>query len=288
MIMMQKLFSILLLSGLLLISCQDVKRDSSLVQQDLDTIVNDSGTLANIEPDNTYMLLACVYQQTAAEYSAMCYQAYNAARAALIADLNDRDIDKPRAVILDVDETVLDNSPFQAACILNNTDYPVGWDEWCEMAIARPVPGVKEFLQLTNGYGVKIFYVTNRKEHLKEATLKNLQLHEFPQVNDEHLLMRTTTSDKEPRREQISENYHISLLVGDNLGDFSKDFYKKEHAERQAAVDSLNTSFGQRFIVLPNPMYGDWESVLYHGRHDLDDAAKLLILHDMLIGPERM
>lgn len=282
-------YLLLILAPIVILTACDPRRDGgSKVAADLDTIVNDSSIIETIEPDNTYMLLACAYQQTAAEYRALCYQAYNAAMTALVRDLTDLDTDDSRAVVVDVDETVLDNSPYQAACILNNTDYPQGWDEWCGMAAARPVPGSLEFLELVRGYGVDVYYVTNRKEHLRAVTLKNLQEMGFPQAEDDHLLMRTSTSDKEPRREKIREKYHISLLVGDNLGDFSNDFRKDDPLERSLSVDSLRTSFGTTFIVLPNPMYGDWESVLYHGRHDLDDAAKLLILHDMLISPERL
>ena len=250
--------------------------------------VKEDSLLPEALPDNTYLLMATLYQQQSAEYRALCLQAFRSAREALLQDLADKSIDKPRAIITDIDETVLDNSPFQAACILNNTDYPIGWDEWCMMANAEAVPGALEFFRLANGYGIDVFYVTNRKEHLKEATLRNLVALGFPDADTEHVMMRTKTSDKEPRRSKIEERFHIALFIGDNLADFSNDFYHNEGDARRDAVDKTAINFGKRWIVLPNPMYGDWESAFYKGYDKLDDTTRLLIMHDMLVAPERL
>jgi len=254
----------------------------------VDTLAPADSVLTDAQPDNTYLLMATLYTQQSAEYRALCLQSFRMAREALLRDLADRSVNKPRALITDIDESVLDNSPFQAACILNNTDYPVGWDEWCTLASARPVPGALEFLKLASGYGLDIFYVTNRKDHLRAPTLKNLQSLGFPDADDEHLVMRTGSSDKEERRQALRERFHISLLIGDNLGDFSSAFHHTDPETRARAVDEEATNFGTRFIVLPNAMYGDWESALYRGRDDLDDRTRLLILQDMLVGPERL
>ncbi|MBE0641597.1 MAG: 5'-nucleotidase, lipoprotein e(P4) family [Bacteroidales bacterium] len=247
-----------------------------------DTLIQDNA------PDNAYLLMATLYHQQSAEYKALCLQSFRMAREALIRDLADRSVDKPRAIITDIDESVLDNSPFQAACILDNTDYPVGWDEWCDMAMAKPVPGSLEFLKLAAGYGLDIFYVTNRKDHLRESTLKNLIALGYPDADSEHLVMRTGSSDKEERRQAILEKFHVSLLIGDNLGDFSSAFH---HSDPEARANALNTeasNFGARYIILPNAMYGDWESAFYRGRNDLNDKTRQLILYDMLISPERL
>lgn len=268
-------------------SCKRADKPTKAKVASDDTLVAD--TIATEEsPDNTYLLMATLYHQQSAEYSALCLQSFRMAREALLRDLADRSVGKPRAIITDIDESVLDNSPFQAACILNNTDYPEGWDEWCEMAIAKPVPGSQEFLKLAAGYGLDIFYVTNRKDHLRESTLKNLLALGYPDADNEHLVMRTGSSDKEERRQAILDKFHVSLLIGDNLGDFSSVFHHSDPEARAVALNAEASNFGTRYIILPNAMYGDWESAFYRGRNDLNDKTRQLILYDMLISPDRL
>ncbi len=83
--------------------------------------------------------------------------------------------DKPPAVILDVDQTVLDNIAYQARLIKTRTYYPEGWDEWCMEEQADYIPGVKDFLDYATELGVAIFFVTNRTANLEEATKNNLE-----------------------------------------------------------------------------------------------------------------
>ena len=126
------------------------------------------------------------------------------------------------------------------------------------------MPGALEFLQNAAAQGIKIFYISNRKEKLKEATLSNLVSIGFPDADNDHLLLQTDESSKKARREKIAGNHWIVLLIGDNLNDFSEVFEKKLIPERFELTDSLKSEFGNRFIVLPNAMYGDWESALYN------------------------
>lgn len=244
--------------------------------------LNSGNTITEVSPDssevdslrNEYMVLATLYQQTAGEYKALCYQAYNIGRLLLDKDLADKTIDKHRVIVLDVDETVLDNSPFQAKCILEGTSYPVNWDEWCKLAMAEAVPGALDFLTYAKANGLSIYYVTNRKNHLKDVTIANLKQRGFPDADTDHVIMRTDVNSKEPRRLSISSRNHISLLFGDNLNDFSDIFEKEDNSLRNKAVDSVKKAFGQRFVVLPNAMYGDWESAIYQGRSKEGDSVK--------------
>ncbi len=277
-----------LLGLFFLFSCQQRPAENTPVSVDMDSIISDTGAESYLLPDNRYLLMATLYHQQAAEYQALCYQAYNLAALRLVESLQDQSINKARAVVVDVDETVLDNSPYQAACILNNYNYPEGWDEWCQKAIALPVPGALDFLKLAEGYGVAIFYVTNRKAHLREATAANLREQGFPLSGETHLLMREEESDKESRRATIREKYHISLLIGDNLGDFASGFNDSDQDNRMARTTESRGSFGKQWIVLPNPMYGDWESVFFRGKRALDKESRLLILEDMLVSPDRL
>ncbi len=222
-------------------------------------------------------VMATLFQQWAAEYQALCHQAFNAARAMLDADLNNNKVILPRAIIVDIDETILDNSPHSARGILEGTTYPEFWDEWCELGKAEAVPGAIEFLNFAKQFGIRIFYVTNRKAHLKEATMRNLTELGFPDVLENHMFFRTAEASKANRRAAISKYYHITMLIGDNLADFSEIFENLTPNRRAEVTDSLSYRFGNRYIVLPNAMYGDWEAALYDYNFSLSDSARTAI-----------
>jgi 5'-nucleotidase (lipoprotein e(P4) family) len=96
---------------------------------------------------------ASVYQQRAAEYKALCFQAYNLARLRLDEALKHKG-KKPLAVITDIDETLLDNSPYDALRAINNQDFDLkGWKEWTAKGIADTVPGAPTFLNTRHPKG---------------------------------------------------------------------------------------------------------------------------------------
>lgn len=228
-------------------------------------------------PISEQTVMAVLFQQKSAEYRALCYQAFNMARIMLERDFRDENVILPRAVIVDIDETMVDNSPHSAKCIEKATSYPEYWDRWCNLGKAKALPGAVEFMKSARNYGVTLFYVSNRKEHLREATVRNLQELGFPQATDKNIILRTAESGKENRRRAIAANYHISLLIGDNLADFSDIFEKKSVTDRAKVTDSLRNEFGRRYIVLPNAMYGDWEEALYNYNMSYSDSQKMAI-----------
>ena len=218
--------------------------------------------------------------QKAGEYRALCYQAFNAARMSLDADAKNRkklskdERRKPRAVVVDIDETVLDNSPQQALAIKNRSPFNLNdWYAWGEMRKAKAIPGAVEFLNYAASKGAKVFYVSNRDEVQKQATMDNLKAAGFPDVNSADVLLRDKESTKEPRRQLISKDYRIAILIGDNLNDLSNVFERKSVADRFAEVDKAKAEFGEKFIVLPNAIYGDWENAIYEYQR-LTDAQK--------------
>lgn len=235
-----------------------------------------------IADSDNYQTGAVLWTQTAGEWRALCYQAYNFARMSLDRDLAarrrtgvERRDQRQRAVVVDVDETVLDNSPYQASLILNRQTYNAAtWKTWTERAQAVAIPGALEFLRYARGRGVRVFYVTNRRLAEREATATNLRRLGFPDVSDETLLVRTEASSKEARRQSVSERFRIVLLVGDNLNDFADVFEKNTVATRLAAVEANRDEFGTRFIMLPNAMYGDWESAIHDYNFKLTEAEK--------------
>ncbi len=208
-------------------------------------------------------LFATVFQQKSAEYRALCFQAYNIARYRL--DNYKPVTNKPKAIITDIDETLLDNSPYAAQQIQKGKDYePLSWNEWTAKGMADTMPGSVSFLKYAASKGVSIFYITNRDEKERTGTLKNLRLFNMPNADTNHIMLRKNVSSKEPRRQKVNATHEIVMMLGDNLADFSILFDKKPADERLRNTNFSASDFGNRFIVLPNPVYGDWESVLYN------------------------
>ncbi len=237
---------------------------------------------APVTADNEYQVGAVLYMQKAAEYRALTFQAFNIAKMQLDADFDKKNLKKlpkaerkmPRAVVVDIDETVLDNSPAQASDVKNRLPFNLKeWYAWGEMRKAKAIPGAADFLNYANKKGAKIFYVSNRDEVQKQATIDNLKAVGFPDATAETVRLRQKDSTKEPRRLAIAEKYRIVLLIGDNLDDLSNIYEKKSVADRFTEVEKTREMFGHKFIVLPNAMYGAWESAIYdYGR--LSDAEK--------------
>lgn len=232
--------------------------------------------------DLDYQVAAVIYMQKAAEYRALSYQAYNLARLRLDADLDKKNVKKlpkdqrklPRSIVVDIDETVLDNSPSQALGIKNGRPFNTkDWYAWGEMRKAKAIPGAVEFLNYAVSKGVKVFYISNRDEVQRAATIDNLKAVGFNDVSADNVLLRTSESSKDARRAIAGGKYRIVMLVGDNLDDFTSAFERKSVADRFAEVEKARAEFGSRFIVLPNAMYGTWENAVYeYGR--LTEAQK--------------
>jgi len=209
-------------------------------------------------------LWGAVWHQKAAEYKALCFQAYNIGRLRLDMLLQQSHA-KPLAIVTDIDETALDNSAFTVHQAMRDSGYTEsGWLQWSAQASADTVPGALSFLQYASSRGVDIFYITNRTEAEEGVTLQNLRHWKFPQALADHIFPRQTTSGKEARRQIVAQTHEIGLLFGDNLSDFSAVFDRKPYAERNEMVQANAALFGDRFIVLPNAMYGDWEGALYN------------------------
>ena len=228
---------------------------------------------------NTYIEGATLWQQSSGERRALSYQAFTLAHTMLDRDLRmNRSLRKPRAVIVDLDETILDNSRAEGWLLQNRVNYnQKNWTEWINRVEATAVPGSVEFLRYAASRGVRVFYITNRNDIQKAATAANLKKLGFPSVNDQTLLVQTDpkNSSKEPRRQEVGAKYRVVLLMGDDLNDFAKVFEDSKTVEsRAAAADRLRNEFGQRFIVLPNPMYGNWESAINGYNFKLTEAEK--------------
>lgn len=219
--------------------------------------------------DNEYQAGAILFMQHAAEYRALSYQAFNIAKLYLDQDFRvNRRKKQKRAIVVDADETVIDNSPNQAYLVKTRQSFTsANWLAWVSREEAKALPGAIEFLTYAHKRGVRIFYVTNRNVGEEEThTINNLKKLGFPDVSDETVMCRSqeTGSSKESRRKAIMEKHRIVLLMGDNLNDIAKDFERKAVDDRKKAVDDVKNLFGTKFIVLPNVMYGEWENAIYN------------------------
>ena len=234
------------------------------------------------EIDNFYQkqsLLAVLFKRTSAEYKANTFQIYTSAKNNIDKALADKSWtalknqlkdyqNLPPAIILDIDETVLDNSEHQVRSIKNGTNYPIGWKEWVSEESAGALPGVKEFLSYANTKGIKIFYVTNRTHDLEEYTRNNIKSLGLPFDNDmDVLLMKNEKgwgSDKTSRRDLIRKDFRVIQIFGDQLDDFIPlTESAKSMNERKILIDKYADMWGEKWYMLINPMYGEWEEALY-------------------------
>ncbi|MBL0162965.1 MAG: acid phosphatase [Xanthomonadales bacterium] len=282
---------------LALSACQPMARrpdtSATISTQSAPRVGSDSSALPS--PDDN--LNAVAWTQTAIEHDLIYRQAYRMAGDELLQALSDPTWEAlpigerkspvldphQTAVILDIDETVLDNSPYQARLVVNGESYnEATWIPWCREEAARAMPGSLAFTQLAASKGVKVFYLSNRAGELGAATLDNLRKLEFPIASDEDVFLGLGTtvagcaskgSDKGCRRELISRKYRVLLQIGDQLGDFI-DVPTNTAAGREQAITPYLDWIGQRWFVLPNPTYGSWEPALFNNDWKLPAAER--------------
>jgi len=239
---------------------------------------------------------ANLYMRTSAEYRASCYQAYNLATERLERLVRHERAKSKRpkelAVVMDLDETVFDNSGFQAMQLRSGNAYCQElWDKW-EKDYADEIdliPGAKEFI-LKFENEVSLVYISNRNEKFRGQAKKALERLGLPLKHEKDLKLSTGPTDKTARRQEAENDYKVLLYIGDNLRDFDETlaFDKLGFGEvkklpddrlnavikaRKDALDKDPTIWGKEWIILPNPAYGDWTKPLGRGRSDYDRLA---------------
>ena len=209
--------------------------------------------------------MGSLWYQNAAEVDALYQQGYNVATNKL-KELLKQPTNKPYSIVLDIDETVLSNIPFQVKMIKDGTAFnPKLWDEWVQKAEATPVAGAKEFLQFADKNKVQIYYISDRTDAQVDATIKNLEAQGLPVQGRDHLMFKKEgDKSKEGRRQEVIKHTNLVMLFGDNLVDFA-EFSTKSETDRDKMFEQLKAEFGDKFIIFPNPMYGSWESAVYKG-----------------------
>lgn len=240
-------------------------------------------------------LNAVAWTQTAVEHDLILRETYKVAREKLAAALADPAWDAlphdervappknlPPAVILDIDETVLDNSPYQARLVRDGGMYnEVTWAQWCREASAKALPGAVDFTVYAHAHGVAVFYLSNRAKDLDKVTVANLRSAGLPVDNADRFLGLGTVvpgceqvgTEKGCRRRLIGEHYRVLMQFGDQIGDFV-DVLANTPAGRTAVVAPYLDWFGDRWFVLPNPTYGSWEPALFNNDWSLPQAKR--------------
>lgn len=220
-----------------------------------------------------------LWVQNSAEFDALNLQAYRTAETYLQKAIDDKnwyaaieqdgqDVSElPPAIILDIDETILDNSPFQARMIEQNSDFDIDeWNKWSLEGQADAIAGSVSLTQKAAELGITVFYITNREALTKEATRENMENLGFALSDEIDTIMlvgekENWTSAKIERRNVIAADYRIIMLFGDDLNDFlpAKNMTQEE---RDDLVFNNIENWGTKWFVLPNPNYGSWEQAL--------------------------
>jgi len=212
-----------------------------------------------------YLIQATLWYQSSPEMQALYIQGFNTAKHNLSLFIKDKK-DKPQAVVVDIDETMLDNSPFEGRLIKTGKSFkPEIWKEWSDLAKAKALPGAVDFTKFAKSVGVTVIYISNRDTSEIQKTLANLNSNGFEFASKENLFFKTSESSKDARRKLVGESYDIVMLIGDNLSDFNTVFDKRDGSSEFEKVQELKNQFGYRYIVLPNPTYGDWEKPITKG-----------------------
>ncbi len=230
---------------------------------------------------------AVAWVQNSAEYKLLTEQTYRMAMSQLYVGVHDRKWsadeiqvaqggfeDKKPAIILDVDETVLDNSAFNARNVARGIDYSSeAWNAWCNEEKADVIPGSLEFVLAAQGLGVEVFFITNRRDEVKPATINNLKRLGFP-ADEDHVLTQNSKDNrdgrKKTRRAMVAKDHRIVLLIGDNMSDMCLDLDVRDNKQRNAIARKKTDLLGSRWIMIPNPVYGQWERALAEGADALN------------------
>jgi len=265
------------LSALLLINvsaCQTAVPPASTTQ-----------VAANANAHNNFN--SVLWYQTSAEFQASTIQTYRQATDLLSKAKNDvrwtvwpqtNVTQLPPAIIVDIDETILDNSPAAAQDVLSNAQFnDASWDRWVSLAKAEAIPGAVDFVNAAEAMGIKVLYISNRACSprdgssrpcpQKDDTLRNLKAVGIQQISENQIWLKAEqadwSSEKESRRQLAMQNYRIIMSVGDDFGDFLPNVKKDiTPAQRSALVKQYQMHWGTKFFMLPNPTYGSWETIL--------------------------
>ncbi|MEQ8925362.1 MAG: 5'-nucleotidase, lipoprotein e(P4) family [Fulvivirga sp.] len=230
------------------------------------------------------LTMAVLWYQQSAEMRQAYYQAYNYAKLLVDNKLATIKTKRPSAVVLDIDETVLDNSPYEAMLIDSGWTYTGRtWKAWTDQERAEALPGALDFVNYAKKKGIEVFYISNRNVDELESTIKNLKGKGFPNADERFIQLKQESSDKTDRREKVANKYEVLVFIGDNLTDYSEEFGDRDADMGKTLVDEKKMELLNNFVMLPNPMYGEWEKAIYNNDYSKSDSVKLELRKSLLI-----
>ena len=230
-----------------------------------------------------------LWVRTAAEYKAGSIQTYNTALRTIDTAIADRSwtavpeqagecASLPVAVVMDVDETVLDTAAYEAGLVLDGAAFdPASWDRWIALKRASAVPGAVGFINALQGLNVTVIYITNRACRPRpgdpaacpqeQDTIDNLARVGIRGVSPANMMLKDEqpgwSSEKRSRRAAVAEKYRVVMLFGDDLGDFLPGVKQDiTPARRDARVRAHAGHWDRKWFILSNPIYGSWLRVL--------------------------
>jgi acid phosphatase len=235
-----------------------------------------AGCDSDVEQDDS--LNATLWLGTSAEYRAIVRQTYLSALDELsgaLANTGESAVVEsaaghgglPPAIILDIDQTLLDNSAFKSKMIHAGAEFDWNtWIAWIKGARIPALPGALEYVRAAESRGIQIYYISNRREEFRAATAKNLTYHGFPLDSlASRLLIKNRLKgwgeDKSSRRAYVAETHRVLQILGDDLNDFIPAHVSL--VERNALVNRYQANWGVKWFLFPNPLYGSWERALY-------------------------
>lgn len=226
-------------------------------------------------------LQGVLWVQNAVEYRAITVGTYAAARRMLDTALVDQswsampettpvsNAGRRPAVILDLDETSLDNSAYEAQLLASRTTHTEEkFNAFIRSGEVAAIPGALDFLNYAHSKGVRIFYITNQDVKIEDATRATLARLGYPVDSDEDVVLTVNdrpewaASDKAPRRDYVASRYRVLLLLGDDFNDFVT---AKSTEQREQLFATYASYFGTKWFMIPNPMYGSWDRALLNG-----------------------
>lgn len=266
------------------------------------THAEEPATKTAAPPRTDQGLDATLWMQTSVEHDVACVQAYRLATTQATLALNDLCwtaageqsdgyAQLPPAVILDLDETVLDNAAFMARLVQHDTSWNEDlWNQWVREKKSKAVPGVKAFLNHLVQHNVAIYFITNRDFKLEAPTVENLSRVLGMNITKSQVLCQNERAgwswNKTSRRAFVANCHRILLLIGDDFNEFTYQG-KLSPQERVRQGTRFKNDWGRKWILLPNPVYGDWEKALYHYESAMPTAEKLHLKYDALNTDER-
>ncbi|MGQ7788232.1 5'-nucleotidase, lipoprotein e(P4) family [Nesterenkonia sp. K-15-9-6] len=241
---------------------EDVNDAAEAADTDDDGATSDDAAAEDAETDEDCAVLEHAmglrWQQQSAEAKALQAQTYRLAEQRL-EELVDEADGEDLALITDLDETAVDNSELLARDMAQCHDYTdwETWDHWEREGTARVIPGALEFFERADELGVTIVYLSDRTEENLDDTLAMLEELEFPQVEEDQVLL--LGPPKQERRESVEAEYELIMQLGDTLHDFHEGYAGADLEEQHDLIEEHADRWGDDWFVLPNPTYGSWQ-----------------------------